>query len=173
MRKRWDAAFKEPSLLIRPHVGCVSVSPQTNVAAVGLLAQRGSAADGPEPWNPDHTDTGALNPDLIYPNFFFASKRVPGFGQSKFRPSQRRPLKASRKKMLVSSCCHVLIMRDKMGIFLQNFGGKNVSAEEQPDPKVSAFSAETQIERGINSLEGMSRVKLKVAITLSVNSVSL
>lgn len=47
---------------------------QTNLAAVGILAEPGSAADGTEVWNADHT--AAPNPDLLYPIFLFASQRV-------------------------------------------------------------------------------------------------
>lgn len=51
----------------------MSVSPQTNLAAangrIGLLAQRGSTADGPELWNADHTDAAALNPEPHLPQF--------------------------------------------------------------------------------------------------------
>lgn len=78
MRKRRDAASEEQSMLNRPNVGKMNAWPQTNLAAVGILAQRGSAADGPELWTADHTDTATPNSDLIYPIFLFASQRVPG-----------------------------------------------------------------------------------------------
>lgn len=99
----------------------MSVSPQTNLAAangpVGLLARRGSAADGPELWNADHTDAAALDPDRIYPTCLFVSQRVPGRSQRKFGPGQKRPSRPPESECFCPACVYDALT---MQMFLQN-----------------------------------------------------